>query len=324
MLLIDFKIVFLGETFLLLVLLYLGRNFLKKKIVTLFSNTKIPPFYLQGFRFLLGLLLLEGLYNNYYRDPLLIRQTSFFRIDWIFELFFHSDYRLIILIIIPLIFVILFVLEWRPRLTSTIVFIYSVIVGAMDATISGSLGKMQHSFHMTALLLLGFAFYYWFYYKRNGKRSNEWIIMPILLFFIATIYGSSFMSKMSYLSEVPKWFTGEAVQSAIVKGHYQRVLTSTYDEEIGYLSPIPQFVSNHKPIAAFFGIGVLLTEFSSILLLIVNGRLRLFILVSLALFNVGAAMLILAHFHFSQNIIVLLYIIIWAAYNAFPKNKRSL
>ena len=319
--LIDFKIVYLAEVCILLILLYFGRGFLKKRITTLFSNAKIPPFYIFGFRLLLGLLLLERLYNAYLGNVLFIRQTSFLRIDAIFEVFFNSDYRLLILIIIPLIFVGLFIFEWKPRLTSVVVFLYSVIGGTIDATISGSLGKMQHSFHMTSLMLLGFAFYYWFYYKHNGKRSNEWIILPILLFFVATIYGSSFMSKMSYFAEVPKWFTGEAVQSAIIKGHYQRVLTSTYDEETGYLSPIPQFVSNHKPTAAFFGIGVLLIEFSSILLLIVNGRLRLFILISLALFNVGAAVLILAHFNFNRNILVLMYIIIWAIYNTFPKNK---
>jgi len=111
------------------------------------------------------------------------------------------------------------------------------------------------------------------------------------------------------------------VQSAIVKGHYQRVLKVGQDKEIGELNSIPEFVVKHKPLAAFLGIGVLLTEFSSILLLLVNGRLRLFILTSLALFNVGAAVLILAHFNFNRNILVLLYIIIWAAYNVFRKDK---
>lgn len=317
--LIDFKIAYLIQICILLSLLYLGRDFLKKRIVTLFSNTKISALYLFGFRLLLGLLLFERLYIAYFGNVLLIRPTSFFRIDTIFELFFNSDYRFLIIVVIPLIFIALFIFEWKPRLTSAVVFLYSVIGGTIDATISGSLGKMQHSFHMTSLMLLGFAFYYWFYYKRSYKRSNEWMIMPILLFFIAALYGSSFMSKMSYFSEVPKWFTGEAVQSAIVKGHYKRVLTSTFGEELGTLSPIPQFVANHKPIAAFLGIGVLLTEFASILLLIAASRLRLFILISLVLFNVGAAVLILAHFNFNRNILVLLYIIIWAAYNTFPK-----
>jgi len=319
MFLVDFKIVFLAETLLLLIILYFGRHFLKKRILELFSRTKIPPFYLQGFRFLLGLLLMERLYGSYYYEStLFIRPTSFFRIDTIFDLFFYSDYRFIILIVIPLIFVALFVFEWKPRLTSTVVFLYSVIGGTIGATLS--LGKIPHVFHMTALMLLGFLFYYWFYYSSWHKvnRSSEWMIVPILLFFIGTIYGSSFMSKMSYVSEAPKWFTGQAVQSAIVEGHYQRLLTVNQDRDIGILSPIPQFVLNHKPLAYLLGIGTLLIEFSSLLLLVVSSRLRLLILISLMIFNVGTAILILAHFHFVRNILVLVYIIIWASYNAFP------
>ena len=309
MLLIDFKIVYLIQVCVLLILLYFGRDFLKKRIITLFSNAKIPPFYFFGFRLLLGILLLDRLYNAYLRDALLIRPTSFLRIDAIFELFFHSSLGFLLLIVIPLIFIILFIFEWKPRLTSIIVFLYSVIGGTIYATVGGSLGQMQHKFHMTALLLLGFAFYYCFYHKNKAKKSNQWMILPILLFFIGTIYGSSFISKMSYLSEVPKWFTGEAVQSAIVKGHYQRVLT--YEQEIGVLSPIPQLAISYKPLASFLGIGVLLSEFSSMLLLIVSSRLRFIILVLLVLFNVGSGVLILGDF-FSGNIIVLLYLILWA------------
>jgi hypothetical protein len=129
------------------------------------------------------------------------------------------------------------------------------------------------------------------------------------------------MSKMSYLSEVPKWFTGEAVQSAIVKGHYQRVLTYGYEADA--LRPAPQVIIENKPIASFLGMGVLLSEFSAWLLLIVGSRLRLIILIGLVSFNLGSGLFILAEY-FSRNIVVLLYIVIWAVYNAFPKNKRSL
>src|SRR3989338_4237395 len=317
---IDFKIVFLAETFLLLILLYFKRDALKKRIITLFGNAKMPPFCLWGFRLLLGGLLLEKLSELYYGTPLLIRPTSFLRIDAIFQVLFHSEYRFFILIVIPLIFVVFFVLELKPRLTSTIILLYSIIGGTIYATVSGSLGKMQHKFHMTALMLLGFAFYYWFYYKSNDKRKNEWMILPILLFFIATIYGSSFFSKMAHIQEVPKWFSGEAVQSALITGHYQRVLTLGH--EIGALSPIPQLAIDNRPIAALLGIGVLLTEFSSLLLLMVSNRLRLLILILFVFFNVGVGVFILPNY-FSRNIIVLIYFAVWAAYNAFP-NLRNL
>src|SRR3989344_7245276 len=112
---VDPKIVFLAETFLLLTILFFGRNFLKKRIVELFSHEKIQPFYIWGFRFLLGILLLEKLFVFYNEPTLLPRPVLFYRFDTIFELFFHSDYRFIILIIIPLIVVTLFVFKWKPR-----------------------------------------------------------------------------------------------------------------------------------------------------------------------------------------------------------------
>src|SRR3989344_6318847 len=115
---VDFKIVFLVETFLLLIAIFLGRNFLKKRIVELFSHEKIHPLYIQGLRLLLGILLIEKLIAFYIEPTLLPRTVMFFRIDAILELFFHSDLRLIILIIIPLIFTALFVFNWKPRLTS--------------------------------------------------------------------------------------------------------------------------------------------------------------------------------------------------------------
>jgi len=325
---IDFRIVYLVQVFALLVLLYFGRHVLKKRIFSLFCNAKIPRLYLFGFRLLLGISLLGRLYVTYFGSNLLIIPTSFFRVDKIFELFFKTDYKFLILIIIPLIFVVLFSFKWKPRLTSTIAFLYSVIADTLHATVSG---KISHEFHMTALLLFGFMCYYWFYYKpahvlakdkRKEKRLNEWMIFPILLFFIGTIYGSSFISKTSHLAEVPKWFTGEAMQSAIIKGHFQRVLTFGHDKDIGALSPIPQFVVKHKPLAAFLGIGALLLEFSSLLLLVVSSRLRLIILIGLVFFNVGSGLLVLVDY-FTWNIIALMYLTLLAVYNMFPVKIAS-
>jgi len=313
---VDFKIVFLAETFLLLTILFFGRNLFKKRIVELFSHEKTHPFYLKGFRLLLGILLLEKLFVFYIEPTLLPRPVLFYRTDTIFELFFHSDYRFIILIIIPLIFVTLFVFEWKPRLASTIVFLYSVIVGSAQVTMFDT---MPHDFHLTTLLLLGFALYYWFWYKpdrawpqEKNKVSNEWILLPISLFFITTIYGASFFSKMSHLSEVPKWFSGESIQSVIIKGHFKRAATFGY--EMNEIEPVPKFIVNNKAIASFLGIGAILSLFSSFLLLIVSSRLRLVILISFLLFNVFAAILFLLY-PFTGDIITLVYIIIWATYS---------
>lgn len=252
-----------------------------------------------------------------YGGVLYVKPASVFRIDPIYNLFFLSDYKFFLLIVVPIIFITLFVLEWKPRLTSAIVFIYSVIGGSLFHTIHGSLGQMQHKFHMIALLLLGFAIYYWLFHKNKSKKSNEWMIFPILLFFVATVYGTSFMSKMANLSEVPKWFTGEAMQSAIVKGHFQRVLAYS-DDEIGALRTFSQMVAVNKPIAAFLGIGGLLIEFASFFLLIVSPKLRFVILVGLAVFHLIGGLLILPSF-FGETFSAHAYIVIWAAYNAFPK-----
>ena len=315
---VDPKIVFLAETFLLLTILFFGRNLLKKRIVGLFSHEKIPPFYIWGFRLLLGIFLLEKLFVFYNEPTLLSRPVLFYRFDTIFELFFHSDYRFIILIITPLIFVTLFVFERKPRLASTFVFLYSVIVGSAQVTMFDT---MPHDFHLTTLLLLGFALYYWFWYKpdrawpqEKNKVSNEWILLPISLFFITTIYGASFFSKMSHLSEMPKWFSGEAIQSVIIRGHFKRAAAFGY--EMNEIEPVPKFIVENKAIASFLGIGALLSLFSSFFLLIVSSRLRLIILISFLLFNILAAVLFLLY-PFTGDIITLVYIIIWAAYSVF-------
>src|SRR3989344_452752 len=117
-------VIFLAETIFLLSVLYIGRNFLRRRIVELFSDTKTPPLFLFGFRFLLGALLLEELYSSYfYGNTAFIKPSSFFMIDPIFQLFFHSDYTFLILVAIPLVFVAIFIFEWKPRLTSAVVFL---------------------------------------------------------------------------------------------------------------------------------------------------------------------------------------------------------
>lgn len=311
---------YLFFTSLLFICLFLGRHSFAKRVTSLFHK-KTPTVFFLGLRVILGLLLFQKLVKAYVGNISHAQPTSFLRIDLLFDFFFYSELRVVILLLIPLVFITLLACEIKPRFTSLVLFIYSVIAGTMMVTLSGSLGVRVHTFHMISLLLLGLAFYYWFYYKRDVKKSYEWIVIPICLFFISTIYTSSAFSKFNEINEVTKWFTGEAIQSAFIKGHYQRAVEEGF--QIGMFEPLQAFVINHKAFAALLGAGALLTEFSSLFLLIASPPLRLLILVLLIVLNVFSGFLFLP-VYFTSNIFLLIYLSLWATYDLFQKRKRHI
>lgn len=171
---------------------------------------------------------------------------------------FAQTIKILLFISIPF-----FVLEKVPKISSVTLALTFIILQTMNY----SYGKMGHSTHLLALILIGYVLYYFFF---NYKDKTKWNIPIILSFiFISLYYFLSFLAKI-YISQT-EWinsyslriwinfkmwdslgfnsnFTPNILQTIILSSPAAALLLSLYTLVIEFLGGISVFITKYRPV----------------------------------------------------------------------------
>jgi hypothetical protein len=209
--------------------------------------------------------------------------TEFSSFESLFKIIYHA-------------LVFLFVLEIKPKITVTILFIMTVF---------GEIFRLPpQSVYIIGLSLFAFLIHYLFFWKKNIQETKK-LIFPITYLFVGSIYFNGFLSKLPHILN---WISGEGLQGAILAKHIVYVAISPSDSLIFTASNLAEkIILESSLFASALSLTVIFIQFSSLFLVLLPRLWRTLLLVAFIMFHVGVDKIM--GISFSQNVILLAYLV---------------